>query len=370
MHKSLLLGVTLTAAIAATAAQAAEFGRPVTATIVTNNQSSNQLNDQSIKSALPRYKQVYLMNIKLTPQEKQHFINYHANTSHLFATANSSLPKKADQGMNNVPVLDQGRHGSCVTFANTAAMDALLGKGDYVSQLCSLELGAYLEKRSYLPSGWEGTTGGYVLNQLLQFGIVNKGDEKSRSCAGVNEYPTEDESNTGNPITLDDYKQLSESLTDKVYWEPIMTFAQRISWTEATTPAKAQATLDNVKQTLTTKEAGADARVTFAVILPVSHCHAGACAKVHVANDTWAYTDEIKNDSNPQLGGHEMVIVGYDDNAVATDKEGKQHKGLLTLRNSWGSDAGDHGNYYMTYEFFKQYVMEVQKLAYMPQDQN
>jgi C1A family cysteine protease len=61
-----------------------------------------------------------------------------------------------------------------------------------------------------------------------------------------------------------------------------------------------------------------------------------------------------------KLGGHEMVIIGYDDNAISTDRDMKVHHGLLTLRNSWGDKAGDHGNYYMSYDFFKKFAMEVQ----------
>ena len=69
------------------------------------------------------------------------------------------LSSSIDLGMNNVPVLDQGSHGTCVTFATTAAVDAVLGKGDYVSQLCNLELGATLEQFGYYPSGWDGSFG-------------------------------------------------------------------------------------------------------------------------------------------------------------------------------------------------------------------
>lgn len=45
-----------------------------------------------------------------------------------------------DLGMANVPVLDQGAYGTCVTFAATAALDARLQKGDYIDQQCSLAL--------------------------------------------------------------------------------------------------------------------------------------------------------------------------------------------------------------------------------------
>jgi len=44
-----------------------------------------------------------------------------------------------------------------------------------------------------------------------------------------------------------------------------------------------------------------------------------------------------------EFSGHEMLITGYDDNAVAKDENGYEHRGLLTLRNSWGEDVGDHG---------------------------
>jgi C1A family cysteine protease len=41
------------------------------------------------------------------------------------------------------------------------------------------------------------------------------------------------------------------------------------------------------------------------------------------------------------MGGHATVAVGYDD-----------AKGCLILRNSWGGDWGDHGYFYMPYDYF------------------
>lgn len=372
MHKSLLIGLSVSAFMLANNAQAFEYGHPISATIETNNSVSTFAN--GIQSSASTSKKVYLMNIKMSADEKKKFFDYKStadSTSNfkLAATA-ATLPTKYDAGMNNVPVLDQGAHGSCVTFANTAAVDALLGKGDYVSQLCSLELGSYLEKRSYLPSGWEGSAGGLVLSQLLGYGIVSTSTQKTKSCAGVTAYPLADENNTGNPIALDDYKQISESLGDNMYWDQMLTLPQRLQW--SSTPQDDGATiLTQVKQALAVKRpTDVDSRLTFAVILPVSHCSAGACAKYHANQDTWAYTKAIKNDPNGETGGHEMVITGYDDNAVATDNEGAKHKGLLILRNSWGTSAGDKGTYYMTYEFFKQFVMEVQRVGLMKDQSN
>lgn len=359
MKKSLLIGLSLSATVFAMQAQAMEFGNPISSTVLVKK-------DLSVKGEMqPSEKEVVLMNIKLSPQQKQKFLSYKSSVqSKMMIKSTAGLPLKVDQGMNGTPVLDQGRHGSCVTFATTAAVDALIGKGDYVSQLCNLELGSYLEKRSYYPSGWDGSWGPYILNQMHQFGIVSKDTQKSKSCAGMTEYPARDKSSTGTAMSADDFKQVSEDIGSKIYWEPILSVQQRVQWDGSKTNPGADI-LSQVKQTLNSKLAdGSTPRVTFAVLLPVAYCHAGLCASFHAKEDTWALTDAIKKDNNPEFGGHEMVITGYDDQAVATDNEGKKHQGLLYLRNSWGTNAGDNGNFYMTYDFFNLFVLEAQKVAF------
>ncbi len=39
------------------------------------------------------------------------------------------------------------------------------------------------------------------------------------------------------------------------------------------------------------------------------------------------------------------------------------NQGLLTLRNSWGEEVGDHGNYYMSYDYFLKLAVEEQVIA-------
>lgn len=46
-----------------------------------------------------------------------------------------------------------------------------------------------------------------------------------------------------------------------------------------------------------------------------------------------------KTNENP-LGGHAMLCVGYDD-----------EKGIFIIRNSWGDKVGDHGSYYIPYDY-------------------
>jgi C1A family cysteine protease len=57
-----------------------------------------------------------------------------------------------------------------------------------------------------------------------------------------------------------------------------------------------------------------------------------------------------------------MIITGYDNNATAIDTQGRVHKGLLTLRNSWGNKVGDQGDFYMSYDYFKALALEVQRI--------
>jgi hypothetical protein len=275
----------------------------------------------------------------------------------------SHLPSKIELGMNDVPVLNQGSYGSCVTFAATAAVDAALGKGDYISQLCQLQLGLHLEQNGYSPSGWDGSFGRIVLNQMENFGIVSKEKQRSLGCGGLTEYPTSEQSNPGTPMSLEQFHEMSEDLSEKtVLFSPILDVYQAML--ERTDTNK---TINEVKAALNEKD-----RVTFAVLLvDLDLGNVGAVGTRNAENDTWVLTPEIARDIylRPFFGGHEMVITGYDDDAVATDSDGRQHKGLFTLRNSWGAEYGDKGNFYMSYDYFKVLVVEAQRIRNLPSEE-
>jgi C1A family cysteine protease len=53
-----------------------------------------------------------------------------------------------------------------------------------------------------------------------------------------------------------------------------------------------------------------------------------------------------------------MVITAYDDNGIVKDEQGGEHRGLLTLRNSWGTDVGDTASFYLIYDFFEALTLE------------
>ena len=317
--------------------------------------SSNQaVGDQSTT------KSIALLNIKLSKKGIQAIKNHveRAREYTPLRSSESTLPDQLQLGMNNVPVMDQGSHGTCVTFANTAAIDAVLNKGDYISQLCQLELGRHLENKAYTWSGWNGSWGPVILHQMSIFGVVSKANQQTFGCAGLKDYPMNGQDPT-EEMDLSDFHQMSEPMPDN-----------QVAWTEILEPNQAvfdqpdmNALVNDVKKSL-----NAGDRLTFGVLLvDFNQGMVGAIGKNRVNNDSWVLTPEIAADINEQtpFAGHEMIITGYDDNAFATDARGRKYTGLFTLRNSWGTGAGDNGEFYMSYAYFKALTLELQRIRHL-----
>ena len=307
-------------------------------------------------------KQIKLLKIELSEKAKHHFS--HKAQKLLTPTdqfadhiihKNEKFPAKVQLGMNGVPVLNQGNHGSCAVFAITAALDAVLNKGDYISQLCHLQVGNYLATNGYTPSGWDGSIGRLVLSQLESTGIVSKEQQNAIGCGGLTEYPpTGDDPESS--INLEEYHQISEPFDHNTlnWWTLLDVFDATTERLDTTL------TLTAVKNSLANGD-----RVAFGILLlDFEHGLMGAVGKKGLTYDSWVLTPEIARDVylRPNFGGHEMVITGYDDNAVAIDDKGRTHRGLLTIRNSWGDKVGDHGNFYMSYDYFTLLVIEALRI--------
>lgn len=233
--------------------------------------------------------------------------------------ANSAT--SVDLGMANVPVLDQGQYGTCVTFASTAALDARLQKGDFIDQQCSLALNTALG-HNYWDGAYDATE---ILAPLKQYGIISKGN-----CFGK-KYPTESQT-----VTASVYQTKSDK-----------SFSSQINYTYSGT-----ASADVVKAALKAGHrvaigtALADTSDAISVI--------GFDVKIKGQSATyrgglWA-CQQPGNSTNycgVQNAGHEIVITGYDD---------KQQ--LFKIRNSWSARAGAQGDFYMTYAFFKAMVSD------------
>lgn len=269
--------------------------------------------------------------------------------------AETKLPSQIQLGMGQVPVLDQGPYGTCVTFANTAAIEAAANLGDYISQVCQLELGQYLENSTHgnLASGWDGSNGRMVLNQMSSFGFVPKNIERSSGCGGLTSYPN-DGVVPENQLNLTDYDKISAYMTD-VSWSSIMDEYEAFN-----DDVDRDEVLTKVKNTLMQGD-----RLTFGILLFAPHLGTAGAVGIHkTPNDTWVVSSQINDAINQHgvNGGHEMIITGYNDDAIAKDENGVSHKGLLTLRNSWGKTSGNAGDFYMSYDYFKRLAIEIQRI--------
>lgn len=327
-----------------------------THTISTTPSKTSLLKTSGAKSPLP--KSVTLLKLDLSDNVKK-VIQKNAIRKIFVKSGSRSLPASVQLGMNNVPVLDQGVHGTCVTFALTAAIDALKGEGDYYSELCSLNLGKHLANNGYSPSGWDGQSIGGVLSRIAEFGMVSKDDQRSQGCGGMTEYPVNEMDNSG-PISMEDFHAISTpdyfsglSVSSNIF--------DITKWFSRTIPV--EQILEQTKLSLWHGN-----RVVMGVLLPATMENVGALGTFHARNDAWVLTGQIEQSAKlflmefSQWGGHAMVITGYDDNAVAIDNEGHIHKGLFTLRNSWGPEVGDKGTFYMSYDYFSVLAIELHEL--------
>lgn len=269
-------------------------------------------------------------------------------------TANSALPAAVKLGMNHVPVLNQGVHGTCTTFAITGAVDAILGKGDYVSQLCQLQLSTYLQQQGQGYNDWNGAAPINVLHQMEQHGIANKSKQHAVGCGGYYHYPT------NHSVAADSYMETSQfqAISESVFGTVATWSEVPASLTYNSVPAQ---TLADVKEALNNGN-----RVVFATLLPRTDLGTSGAVGKHntwFAKDTWVLTPDILAAAPSTQSAHEMIITGYDDNAVAKDSNGVKHQGLFILRNSWGWMYGYWGEFYMSYDYFQFLVYDVKQIA-------
>ncbi|MCF6777412.1 hypothetical protein L3V83_12650 [Thiotrichales bacterium 19X7-9] len=293
--------------------------------------------------------------------------------------------------MSKMPVLDQGPDGACVTFASTGALNILYkGANDSISQKCSLNLGQWLStkdenfflsnKQKYpnlfkaaefideideeeYSSGWDGSYGYIVLSQISEFGTVAKNQQNSQVCG------------KGPKKENDKIVQQADSIAPEKY-QKLVGHAKDYQWQSLCNPIKPcqRQVIEQIKQALNQGHL-----VVFGVTLPEIGSN-GTSYKyypnlqaktnynlndnaqyVNLENNVFAYTDKVhqcmKNKQcEKNSGGHEMFIYGYQENP------NQPGNGIFYVRNSWGDDVGDYGDYYMTYNFADKMMMEAYEI--------
>ncbi|MDF1678272.1 MAG: C1 family peptidase [Legionellaceae bacterium] len=264
-----------------------------------------------------------------------------------YAVGEKHSTKRVQLGMGKVPVLDQGKHGTCTTFAVTAALDAALKKGDYISQLCLLQLGNHFENEGNGKSGWRGIGYKRLLSRIDNYGVMNMKKQHAHGCGGLKTYPYYQAQPT-EIMSPEQYLAYSQKIS-----------GARVTWQLLFDRFPMHATQKNANMVKDALDSGH--RVVFGTLLPrVDLGTMGAVGWHHYFKDTWVLTDEIATSLSHQntVSAHAMIITGYDDTAVAMDKYGRRHRGLFTVRNSWGAYVADWGDFYMTYDYFNALVME------------
>ncbi len=308
---------------------------------------------------------IKLLDIHLSNTAQQHILQklqLYANHPGFQSHAINKLPERVNLGMNGVPVLDQGAHGTCATFAITAGIDAILGKGDFISQLCQLQVGKSLAAVSYFPNGWHGSLGEIILRQMQSFGIVSMDKQHENGCGGLTDYPTKN-ADTGTRMPLADFRKLSDNIAIKLQNKPIVTVYQFAGLAEE--QLDSNRALKQVKQALAQGD-----RVAFGMLLLPHFGTVGATGSYRTPHDTWTLSPDIKEEfinitqhrSNNHFAGHEMIIFGYDDHAEVKEDDGSIHHGIFMLRNSWSDKYGDQGNFYVTYDYFDILTIEATQL--------
>lgn len=298
---------------------------------------------------------IKLHSVTLSHDARQNLITRIKNLHSHAAPASSLLASAINLLMNNVPVLNQGKHDTDVTFAATAAVEAAYGMSDYISQLCSLELGTYLESQDpNYPAGWNGSWSNAVLTQMRYYGAISKVNQAKYGCAGVYEYPLNDANNTGKPMSALEFRKYAEGVMGPMIWKTLIDPDTALS-----NKADPETVLTKVKSGLLRGH-----RALCGILVDTNVGYVGNLGKYNNANDSWTLTPEIVNDINNggSLGSHTMVVMGYNDNIVITNPDRTTTTGALICRNSWGPDAGDHGNYYVSYDYFKAMVLDAEEL--------
>jgi hypothetical protein len=254
---------------------------------------------------------VKLMKMKNAPDHKIDFEIMEQENQ--YSSGINSFNKSKDLGMDKVPPLNQGDQGTCVTFSSTAAIDAIIGKGDFISQQCSLSLDLGMGN-DYWDGAYEPSD---VIDPVVKYGVV--------SHAGCPyKYP-----DTSSKLATDKYKKITDVEASLVVSKVHTTFYPK-------------ANLADVRNSINRGH-----RVLMSFYISGSDSEAVRGFDIQVdgipyTGGLWACSQgDSSNYCVTSAAGHEVVVIGYDD----TQK-------LLKIRNSWGIGFGENGDYYMTYTFF------------------
>lgn len=217
-----------------------------------------------------------------------------------------------DLGMGKVPVMDTGPYYSTTFLSTLGALNAKLNLIKMIDVQCTQTLLNMLTNNDFYR--WNDSPS-FILQALKEYGIVI---DKNSTCS--------------HKIRIDQYLKISNTkYSDLISFE----------YSEKSDLNSIKAALKNgiraIIETALSNDSGNP--------ISVNGYNLKMNGKPKIYNGGLYACQQPESSisyCSNQNAAISLIVIGYDDNQQ-----------LLKLRNSWGSDAGENGNYYMTYSFFK-----------------
>jgi len=264
------------------------------------------------------------------------------------------------QNIENMPVLNQARTGTCVTFASTAGIDILNGGYDSLSIYDSLLEGDKLhlgmidpsvdntaiEKAlndtneaegldmKAIPNPVFGSYGTIVIAQLATYGAMAEADaDTQQGNFGVNPIVASEQIGSG------DFEQ---NVLDEIDSREFSKLNFKYTTLDLSKP---QNNANKIKKAI---DQGKIAMIGIGLAPKVGNN--GMTDKFYPEKVSPDAPANVWSETNVSpTGGHEVLVVGY----YKTD-----NGPLFMIRNSWGKDNGYKGNNFMTVDYINSFMSE------------
>ena len=228
-------------------------------------------------------------------------------------------PASVDRSAGLPPIGDQAAQGSCVGFA------------------CGYYYKTYQEGKE---RGWELTTSQHQASPAFLYNQVAPYDEGAtfdevfnlladQGCGTLADCPFRD--------------------TDSVTWPSYPAFLKGIPWRAQSYTRLGDGTTSGIIDAMRARLASGDLCV---IGLPIYRATASTPGRFDLLSPTDFYYQRPALEDTYIAGGHALAVVGYDDTLF-------DGQGGFKIVNSWGSDWGNHGFAYLSYEFITSYVFDV-----------
>jgi len=260
------------------------------------------------------------------------------------------------------PVLDQGYLSSCGAFALGYAIDTIVinqAAGTSPSEKSNQSSPAYMYAVAMNVEGYtntaadQGSGGGTYASDYFDY-LVSSGSLSNELYTYPGMYSNDSPSSEKTEKGID---PILDAIINKTAPAPSSVFKigdWGIIYPEPTS---------NSNQ-VTTFSSSNDSALFLTRVKAViaSGCPVGISVQEYNDMDNWynKSSDSVMDPPAGDLDGgyHFMVVIGYNDTMSYTDSSGQAAQGVLRIQNSWGTDFGDGGCFWMSYNAFLNSINE------------